>query len=293
MQKGPVMFKYVDDVVSEINSNRRITTRDQAFGIMRRLGLDDFGEILLNMPSKDFPRASALLPSMASDAIQRSWTGTDGYALLRQSCNFVRALSYNFARLTGRPLSDIRVLDYGCGYGRIARLMYYFVDSNDLVGVDPWDASISECKRARLGDNFLLSDYLPTSLPLKSTFALAYAFSVFTHLSERAARMAFATVRHYTNVGGMFCITIRPAEYWDIDASAASAEQRLDMKAAHLSRGFAFCPHNLPPIDGDLTYGDTSVSLEWLARNIPGWRQVAIDRSLEDPYQIYVFLEAV
>jgi len=286
------MFKYVKDVVSEIDGNRKITSRDQAFARMRRLGLDDFGEILLNMPLEEFPRASRLLPTMASAEIQRSWTGTDGYPLLRQSCNFVRSLSYNFARLTGRPVSDVRVLDYGCGYGRIARLMYYFVDSENLVGVDPWDASISECKRSKLGDNFLQSDYLPASLPVRSTFGLAYAFSVFTHLSERAARMAFTAVRRYVDRGGIFCITVRPPEYWDIEASAASVDQRLDMRKQHLSRGFAFYPHNLPPIDGELTYGDTSISFDWLEQNIQGWRRVAIDRSLEDPYQIYVFLEA-
>ncbi len=65
------------------------------------------------------------------------------------------------------------------------------------------------------------------------------------------------------------------------------------MKALHQARGFAFCPHDLPPIDGDITYGDTSISLDWLERNIDGWKRVGIDRSLEDPYQIYVFLEAI
>jgi SAM-dependent methyltransferase len=246
------------------------------------------------MPNPDFPKLSRLLPAMASDEVQNNWTGTHGYRLLGQTCNFVRSLSYNYTSITGKSLRDARVLDFGCGYGRIARLMYYFIDTANVVGVDPWDRSIEECRTANLGPNFLQSEYLPTSLPVGDvTFDLVYAFSVFTHLSRRAFLQALETIRRYVKPGGVLCITIRPAEYWDYESPTSSPSQREELKRAHFLDGFAFIPHNVAPIDGDLTYGDTSVSLAWLDQNSPGWQRVGIDRSLDDALQIYVFLKAV
>lgn len=35
------------------------------------------------------------------------------------------------------------------------------------------------------------------------------------------------------------------------------------MIAKHNSSGFAFAAHNRPPIDGEVTYGDTSISLDY------------------------------
>src|SRR4029077_744564 len=56
---------------------------------------------------------------------------------------------------------------------------------------------------------------------------LIYAFSVFTHLSERAAIMALTTLRRYVARGGLFVITIRPKEYWDqLDRVARAGSQQ-------------------------------------------------------------------
>jgi hypothetical protein len=52
-------------------------------------------------------------------------------------------------------------------------------------------------------------------------------------------------------------------------------------------------PHNRPPIDGEVTYGDTSMSLEYIARNWNGWHVVGTDYNLVDPYQLVVFLTPV
>ncbi|GHU35102.1 hypothetical protein AGMMS50256_29740 [Betaproteobacteria bacterium] len=63
-------------------------------------------------------------------------------------------------------------------------------------------------------------------------------------------------------------------------------------KSRHHTDGFSFLPHNREPIDGDITYGDTSMSLDWLKATFPNLEIVGIDRSLSDPYQIYVFLKS-
>jgi SAM-dependent methyltransferase len=257
--------------------------------ILRGLSLDNFGRAMLEMPNPSFPALSRVLPAMASEQVQRDWTGNAGLALLQQSLNFVRSVALQSALLTGRPLQGRRLLDFGCGYGRLLRLMYYFSDPELIWGVDPWDRSIELCREAGLPNRFAQSDYLPTSLPVEDeTFGLIYAFSVFTHTSERATRQALATLRNYIEPDGMLVVTIRPHEYWD---HAAPWVNRNLMREQHTSRGFAFTPHNREPIDGDITYGDTSMTFDWLVANAPGWRLAGYDHTLDDVNQIIVYLQ--
>ena len=286
------MLQYVRSVLDQYEVDAERLERADVFRVLRQVGLADFGEVLLQAPMPDYPKLSALLPSMASDEVQTRWTGTSGYPLLVQSCAFIQSVAYNYSKITGRPLSGATVLDYGCGYGRLARLMYYFVGESALIGVDPWDRSIEECKRAGLGDLFFQSEFLPQSLPVgERKFDLVYSFSVFTHLSEKAALTALQAIRRYILADGVLCITIRPPEYWDLFNSAASDEQRLALRRLHDASGFAFLPHAWNTIENEEpTYGDTSMSFDWIRDNLTGWTIVAVDRSLDDAYQIYVFL---
>jgi len=56
--------------------------------------------------------------------------------------------------------------------------------------------------------------------------------------------------------------------------------------------GFAFHPHVRFAVDGDITYGDTSMSLRFIRDHFKQWQVLQIDRSLDNPYQLVVFLQA-
>jgi len=284
------MLNYAVNYISQLESDHSLQDRGEVMARLSTLGLDDFGEFLLSLPNNRFPRLSKILPKMASDQVQRDWTGNAGIPLLKQTLNFVRSLSYNYNRLTGRPLDEAKILDYGCGYGRIARLMYAFVREDSFYGLDPWERSIEICQADGLTQNFLQSDYLPDSLPVGDVkFDLVYAFSVFTHLSERATLAALGAIRKCIKPDGVLTITIRPEEYWQHDTHTSPSAKAELLEKHHLS-GFAFCPHKREAIDGDVTYGDTSMTLDWLERMATGWVIRGTDRSLEDPLQRYVFL---
>jgi hypothetical protein len=62
------------------------------------------------------------------------------------------------------------------------------------------------------------------------------------------------------------------------------------MNNEHDDRGFAFTPHNRPPIDGDITYGDTSMSVGYIESNFPQWQIEAVECNQIDSLQILVFL---
>ena len=226
---------------------------------------------------------------MADPQVQRDWTGSDGYTLLRQTLTFARLLEKNWLLLQGRPLSNQRILDFGCGWGRIVRVLYYFSDPANLYGCDPWTRSIDICKADGIVANLALSDYLPRSLPFsQQSFDLIVAFSVFTHLSERATAVALGTLAQHLAPDGLLMITIRPVEYWDIHAGL-SADEVKSLKTKHASEGFAFRPHSRAAVEGDITYGDTSISPSYLAAKFPELKLRKIERSLDDPYQLALF----
>jgi SAM-dependent methyltransferase len=180
------------------------------------------------------------------------------------------------------------MLDYGCGWGRQLRLMYKYIPFDRIYGVDPWDKSIEICHSCRLKGNLAISEYVPTSLPFERTFDLIYAFSVFTHLSERTALRVLSTLRRYIADGGLLFITIRPREYWNVHGDGSLSPEKL---AEHDSRGFAFFPHGREPIDGDITYGDTSLTLDWLRQAQSDWLIDSTEYSMGDSLQVIVTLK--
>jgi SAM-dependent methyltransferase len=285
-------MRYIDQKLAEMEQDGGIGSRADAYLSLRELGLNDFGSVLWTMPDERFPRVSGLLPKMASEDTQRLWTGYMGDTLLSQSVSFMRATAANYADLTGSSLFGKRILDFGCGYGRLLRLAAFY--SQDVFGVDPWDQSIRMCQEAGFADKIALSDWLPDTLPAPNDFDFVYAFSVFTHLSERAAKTCLQAIRKHTKAGGVLCLTVRPEEYWRMVYPTWPEEDLARKEREHRERGFTFAPQQRETVDGDITYGDTSMTPEWLATAAgPDWTIEGVDRALEDPVQRYVFLLAV
>jgi SAM-dependent methyltransferase len=195
-------------------------------------------------------------------------------------------------KITGRHLDGESILDFGCGYGRIMRLAYYFSDEDQVYGVDPWDRSVEICRADGLARNVFLSDYLPTSLPVPKQFGLIYSFSVFTHLSKRTTLTCLKTLANYIKPDGLIAITLRPVEFWETPGAAHVGQaDAIRLANEHRESGFSFKPHPRSAVDGEITFGDTSMTVEWLQGSTRELRVVSIDTGLSDPYQIYVYLQ--
>ena len=257
--------------------------------LFSRIPLDVFGQMLLDIPSH-YPHIKAFFPSMASEEVQRLWTGAHGEVLMGQSLAFVKTMISGYAAITGKKIKEAHVLDFGCGWGRLIRPLYKFTPYENIYAVDPWDESIKECEKHHIKANIALSEWVPKSLPFERQFDLIFAFSVLTHLSEKTLKIVLQTLRKYIKKDGVLVTTIRPKEYWHIHEQGSMESEMIKM---HNERGFAFTPHNLPPIDGDITYGDTSISLAYIDSHFQDWRVESVELNGVDVHQIILFLKPV
>lgn len=78
---------------------------------------------MISLPAVRYPTLSNILPAMAPEEIQRKWSGGSGSAILSRTATFVRQLSHLYATKRFKTLEGINMLDFGCGYGRMLRLM--------------------------------------------------------------------------------------------------------------------------------------------------------------------------
>jgi trans-aconitate methyltransferase len=281
------MISLFDGDLSEIDKRITSVRPAEVPVLFRSIPLDIFGQLLLDVPPR-YPSLKAFFPAMPSIEVQTSWTGAHGEILLGQSLAFVKSLIFGYTTVTRREIREATILDYGCGWGRLLRLLYKLTSIENIYGVDPWDKSIELCRQQGLKGNLALSDWVPRTLPFKREFDLIFGFSVFTHLSQKTGMIVLETLRKHIARNGMLAITIRPKEYWLIHEGGRNAQAMINQ---HDTMGFAFFPHNRAPIDGDITYGDASMSLQYLSSRIRDWKIAGLDYNLLDHHQVIVFLQ--
>lgn len=273
--------------LAEIDASISSTAPSEIPQLLQAIPLDVFALLQLERPSA-FRDLRDFLAPMPSGEVQESWNGAQGRELLRMSVDFVTRVVARYSNESGQPLADSDVLDFGCGWGRLLRLMVRYVPHDRLYGVDPWDESLELCRSCAVKGHLALSDYVPRALPFDRRFDMIYAFSVFTHLSRRTTLQVLSTLRRYISKTGLLFITIRPEEYWHYHDGGTDAEERI---AAHHRDGLVFVPHNREPIDGDVTYGDTTFTLDWLSEAAKdGWVIDSTDYCMGDLLQVIVAL---
>lgn len=282
------MYSHIQEHLQSLEIKANSLSAKDVVEELRLLGLGDFVYMMSMMPISKFPILSSKLPAMASDEVCQTWTGNTGQLVMEQAIDFTRSCATTFTSITGSSLDGKRILDFGCGYGRLLRCFQFF--THDVSGVDAWEASLQHCRAAGLGGYVFQSDEIPEALPAPGKFELLTAFSVFTHLSEESAIASLESLRKSANAGSILALTIRPPEFWQfaVNGSLSSRKEEVAVSASiHAQDGFAFLPHI-----GAKHYGDTTLTVEWLRSAAKDWDVVSVDRSGKDQLQRYVFLMA-
>jgi trans-aconitate methyltransferase len=150
------------------------------------------------------------------------------------------------------------------------------VPAERLFGCDPDAEILAVCRDSGVPGTFARSDRVPERLPFDGPFDLAFAFSVFTHLSEHAHERCLRALHAALAPGAVLVVTVRPHAYADlIDAP-------LDPRAT----GYAFAPHG-----GEQHYGEAIVTLPYVReRWSPLFELLGADILLADLFQVVLTL---
>lgn len=131
----------------------------------------------------------------------------------------------------GAPLGpSSRVLDFGCGCGRVARFLLARTPV-ELHGCDLNPKLVAWCAR-HLRGSFQVTRPEPPLPYAEGAFDVVYALSVFTHLHDQTARAWLAELARITRPGGLAFIS-----FWDEHApQAARFRGELEANGFYLKR---------------------------------------------------------
>jgi len=259
---------------------------------------DDVWALLLTQEYDRYPNIRALLPKVPEPSFQELWTGASGIALAAQSKAFYSKLRERYATHSTRALADSRVLDFGCGWGRLTRYLARDVEPERLYGCDPVEGILQVCRENGVPATLAKSDFVPERIPFEPEFDLAFAFSVFTHISEAAHESCLRALHRALRPGGILVVTIRPPEYLRVSPLMRSALDSLGMnpRARLTEARYLFVPHPSDPRhhqyqEGEMTYGETVVTLAYVReRWSPLFELVAVDVLIDDLHQLMLTL---
>ena len=253
---------------------------------LRQLPLNDFTELLFGSSTiANYPFLQSILPTMPPEEQQKKWNAQAGLKLMPRSVAFIKTLEQAYVQINNSPLQNVPILDFGCGWGRLTRLLIKYVEPHHIWGVDPMDQSLEHCANFGILGTFRQSQLLPDSLPVDEPIKAVFAHSVFTHTSYEATKTCWQAIANACAPNAVFVFTIRPIEFWSLkewDESPA-------MIAAHNETGYAFAGFNKNQwlAQGKSAYGNTSMSHQ-LAKSLlqeTGWKWVGYERAFEDEYQ--------
>jgi trans-aconitate methyltransferase len=241
-------------------------------------GLDaDVWALLLTREYDGWPAIRALLPRVPPRALQEQWNGVAGAALAAQGAAFYRRLCERYAQHGSVPLEEARVLDFGCGWGRLTRMLARDVAPGRLFGCDPAQEILDVCVADGVPARFARSAFVPERVPFDGRFDLAFAFSVFTHLSETAHARCLDALHGALAPGAILVVTVRPRAY---------------LPGEH----YTFVPHAADPIHpqfggGEMHYGEAVVTLDYVReRWSDRFALLDVDILLGDLFQLVLTL---
>ena len=156
-----------------------------------------------------------LLCGYPSAELQVNTVGCSGAAALTYACRFwvdVRQV----CRSLGLVLTpSTRILDFGCGWGRITRFFFKDTRPENITGIDVDADFIGLCRRIMSGGSYEVVAPLPPTLLPSDSLDLLVGYSVFSHLAEHAAEAWMREFARLLKPGGVVAVTTRSRPFLD------------------------------------------------------------------------------
>lgn len=150
------------------------------------------------------------LPSWPPEEVQLRFTGRTYRENLQQAFSFY---TYVRDKIDFQRNWQPKVLDFGGGWGRIARLFLRDTPPDRIWICDCLTDSVAWLKQTRNPCHIIQNGTLPPVKDLPADFDLIYAFSVFSHLCEAHLRAWLEYLRSCLAPGGFLVITTRGRQF--------------------------------------------------------------------------------
>jgi 2-polyprenyl-3-methyl-5-hydroxy-6-metoxy-1,4-benzoquinol methylase len=157
-------------------------------------------------------------PRFPNPIVQSNFVGAANESALQEAFLFYTFLKKSSATL-GTPItSESRVLDFGCGWGRFSRFFWKDVDVDNIHGVDIDPDIITLCRDTGVPGTFHTLTSQGT-LPFPNRyFSHVLAYSVFTHLPEKAHSYWLTEIARVMQHRATFSLTLEPRRFLDFIA---------------------------------------------------------------------------
>jgi SAM-dependent methyltransferase len=135
-----------------------------------------------------------------------------------------------------------RILDFGCGPGRILRHLGPLAGRSELHGVDVDEDAIEWCAAHIPFAHFAVGPHEPPLPYPDGHFGLVYNHSVFTHIDERRQDLWLAELARVLAPGGIALLTVHSTRQWNqaLSQFAAAGEDVAAYRAELARDGILF-----------------------------------------------------
>lgn len=206
------------------------------------------------------------------DVMFREKTTEDQYFRVgRQAAGLMSVALFNRFSITGKQTAPSRILDFGCGYGRVTRFMRAMFPEAEVVAADVLKDGVAFCEKT-LGCTPYYSKATLSELDLPGTFDLIYVGSVFTHLSEDLSRQLLNILSDALNPDGVLIFTLHGRKVLERISSGKQhnplGDKTLSAFSDYFEKGFGYADYRKQYYDEPVGYGTSLTHVSWTFREI-------------------------
>ena len=153
------------------------------------------------------------MPSFPDEQLQREIHGHSGEVSLHEAHTFFREVKA-YASYAGRPVAPHRrMLDFGCGWGRVLRLFMKDIEPTNLFGTDSTSRFLLDARRCNPALAFMPCEKVPPTIFAPDSLDYVISWSVFSHLDEYYATRWVEEFHRLLKPGGLVMMTTQSRRF--------------------------------------------------------------------------------
>jgi 2-polyprenyl-3-methyl-5-hydroxy-6-metoxy-1,4-benzoquinol methylase len=187
-------------------------SNNQKIAKLKKLSLSTLSEVLAKNRAES--QLEEIFGKLPEEATQSQFTGLSQEATFLQALTFIDLYFTDSLRKRIQFNYKHKVLDFGCGWGRITQLLSLYFNPTKIHACDVMEQAIKVAKGNRVKACFDKIETWPPACYPDTSFDFIFSYSVFSHLSEdnswawirefyrilKPGGIAFFTTRHKTHL---------------------------------------------------------------------------------------------